>query len=425
LNPRTISFLIKPSRPDYRIAVEQAYQARRLYNGLNSVARIVHARYKQALTSAEDQHVDERLLDVFGARDWANANPYLGNKLVFETLRKRIEKEQGIVLPQKIAQHVGRELAEAWASFYALRKQGIYSNPPGFKKKYGTVRFTSQAVSTKRKGWIKPSGWEQGVKLPVHVRQVQAARLVHSHGNVFKLEVIYLAPEVSAVPGSHVAAIDFGLNNLITLVTTDSERPKIVTGREIKSINLFYNKRGAKLQARLKKGGEVRSQKLNTLWARRNRKVNHILHSVSSQVISYLVSAGVGTLVIGWNNGFKDQINMGRKNNQKFVQIPHARLRDMLTYKAEQAGIKVLIQEESYTSKASFIDGDAIPVYPITGGKPSFSGRRTTRGNYKSANGIIIHADVNGAWNIMRKSNPTIGWSTGVIVTPERLVVKH
>jgi putative transposase len=421
---RVISFLIKPNHPDYGIAREQVSQSRRLFNGLNSIARIVHARNKLKLTTAEEQPVDERLLTVFGAHDWADNKPYLGNRTTFESLRKRVELTQGIVLPQKVAQHVGRELSEAWASFYALRRQGLYSSPPSYRQKYGTVRYTNQAVSTKRQGWVKPTGWSTGIQTPPQVTNVQAARLTHSHGSVFKLEIIYLAPEPLIATGDTTASIDFGLNNLITLVTDDGSRPKIVTGKELKSVNQFYNKRSAKLQQALKRGGETKSNKVTTLWARRTRKVNHILHSVSSQVISYLVSTGTGTLVIGWNNGFKDKINIGRKNNQQFVNIPHARLRDMLTYKAELAGLNVIIQEESYTSKASFIDNDPIPVYP-TAGKPVFSGKRVSRGNYKSKNGIMIHADVNGAWNIMRKSNPTTSWSNGIIVTPERLVVKH
>ncbi len=419
-----ISFLIKPSHPDYPILREQAIQSRQLFNGLNSVARVVHTRNKVKLTTIEEQPVDERLLDVFNARDWVDKRPYLGNRLVFESLRKRVETTQGIVLPQKVAQHVGRELAEAWASFYALRKQGIFSNPPGYKQTYGTVRYTKQALSTARKGWVKPSGWNTGVKLPAHVKGTagQAARLVHSHGNVFKLEIIYFPQLAKQTTGAHIAGVDFGLDNLITLVATDGSRPKIVTGRELKSINQFYNKKSAKLQTLLKQGGENSSNKLSTLWARRNRKINHVLHSVSSQVTSYLVNTGVRTLVIGWNNGFKDSINIGRKNNQQFVQIPHARLRDMLTYKAEQAGINVIIQEESYTSKASFIDKDTIPVYNKEKvEKPVFSGKRIKRGIYKSKDGTLIHADVNGAWNIMRKSNPTISWSNGIIVMPERL----
>lgn len=424
MSQKTISFLIHPSHPDYKIAREQAIQARRLYNGLNSIARVVHALNKIKYTQVEEQPVDTRLVKLFGAEDWVETKPYLGNRLVFETLRKKVEQTQSIVLPQKVAQHVGRELAEAWSSFYGLRKKGLFSNPPSFKQKYGTVRFTKQAVSVKRVGWVKPSGWTVGIQLPTHTITVQAARLIHSHGGVFKLEIVYEdTKHYPQTQGTETAGIDFGLNNLITLVTTGGERPKIITGRELKSINRFYNKRSAQMKQNLHKGGEKTSKQYQTLWARRNRKVNHILHSVSTQVISYLVGTGVKTLIIGWNNGFKDKINIGRKNNQHFVQIPHARLRDMLTYKAQQAGIEVIIQEESYTSKASFIDNDVIPVYE-KGTIHSFTGKRIRRGMYKSENSTLIHADVNGAWNIMRKSNPTISWSRGIIVMPERLKIR-
>ena len=423
---RTISFLIKATHPDYQIVVSQAVQSKKLYNGLNSVARVVHAKNAVKVTSQETEPVDERLLGIFNAYSWVNAKPFLGGATVYETLRKQVEQVQEIRLPQKIAQHVGRELAEAWSSFYQLRKKGLYSHPPGYKRKYGTVRYTKQALSLVKPGWVKPTGWSVGVQLPSYIlsTQVQAGRIVHSHAGTFKLEIIYNIPDDLVVgQEGYVAGIDFGLNNLITLVTTKpGERPKIVTGRELKSINHFYNKKTSQLKARLAKGGEKTSNEYQTLWGKRNRKINHILHSVSSQVIEYLVDTGVKELIIGWNIGFKDQINLGRKNNQQFTQIPHGKLKNLLSYKAQHVGIKVTIQEESYTSKANFINNDPLPIWPE---KPTqaFTGKRTSRGVYKTNQNQVIHADVNGAWNIVRKSKPTICWFRGIIVMPERLNV--
>ena len=124
-------------------------------------------------------------------------------------------------------------------------------------------------------------------------------------------------------------------------------------------------------------------------------------------IIELLVSEGIGTLVIGKNLLWKQEIELGRVNNQHFVQIPHARLIEMLTYKAELAGITVKLQEESYTSKASFLDLDPLPVYdPKREDKPTFSGKRETRGLYRAKSGRRIQADVNGAYNIGRKAFP-------------------
>ncbi len=149
--------------------------------------------------------------------------------------------------------------------------------------------------------------------------------------------------------------------------------------------------------------------------------------------IDLLVAEGIGTLVIGKNVGWKNEANMGKKNNQKFVQIPHARLIDMLCYKAKLVGIQVILQEESYTSKASFLDLDPIPVHGKVKDEPRFSGKRIKRGVYRSGMGRKINADINGSYNIMRKALPNAILRNGIgdantdfpplVVHPERIVV--
>lgn len=429
MNQRTTKIYIKPTHPDWSRVAKDCVSARRLYNGLLCLARIVHARYSGTPSTVfeEGTRVDERLLDVYSAREWADDNPSLAGSYSYEKIRKNVALVQGIILPQKIAQRVGTKLAKNFASFYALRKEGLYSNPPKYKRQYGLVEYTVQALSFKKnKGHVVPSGWQTGVKLPSHIGRVQAARLYHSHGKVFVLEIIHEVDEARPVVGGFEASIDLGVNNLIALVTTKpGERPKVINGRALKSINQYYNKASALLRSRLKKAGHDHSTRLDTLWAKRSRKINHHLHAVSSQVIKYLENTGVGVLVIGWNVGFKQSAKMGKKNNQNFVMIPHARLRDMLSYKAQSRGIRVVIQEESYTSKASFMNHDEIPTYGSVRGKPPiFTGKRTSRGNYKNNNNTLIHADINAAWNILRKSNPTTRWSSGIIVMPERLKIK-
>lgn len=422
---RTIQILIQPSHPDWDRAREQSSSVRRLYNGLNSIARIQHSLTQLKVTSEEEKPVDLRLVEIYQAQEWLDKNHSLAGSYSYEGLRKLVAHQQDITLPQKIAQRVGIQLAKNWRSFYALRKDGIYSNPPGYKRQYGVVEYTKQALSIRKPGYVIPSGWVSGVEIPAHITQVQAVRLKHSHHKTFTLEIVYKVSDPVQKSEGYSASIDFGLNNLITLITTKpGERPKVVSGRGLKSVNQFYNKRSSQLKQRLVKGGETRSHRLDTLWAKRNRKVKHYLHSVSSQVIQYLVNTGVTELVVGWNNGFKDKIKLGKRTNQNFVTLPHAQLRNMLTYKAIQAGLKVVIQEESYTSKSSFKHADPLPVFE-KGVKHSFSGKRVSRGLYKNKDNTTIHADVNGAWNILRKSKPTTRWSNGVIVTPERLIITY
>ena len=157
---------------------------------------------------------------------------------------------------------------------------------------------------------------------------------------------------------------------------------------------------------------------------KRNFKVDDYLHKASRLIIKTLVAKGIGTLVIGQNLFWKLRCNLGKVNNQNFVNIPHARLISMLTYKAQLVGIKVILTEESYTSAASFLDGDKLPVYePNNYQKYKFSGRRIRRGLYKSKEGKLVNADVNASYNILRKAIPN-AFSDGieaVVVQPVRL----
>ncbi|GCE23575.1 hypothetical protein KDK_73750 [Dictyobacter kobayashii] len=148
------------------------------------------------------------------------------------------------------------------------------------------------------------------------------------------------------------------------------------------------------------------SRQLDRRTTKRNRRVEHYLHTASRRIIDLLVEESIGTLVIGKNPLWKQEVSMGKRNNQSFVQIPHARFIDQLTYKAKLVGIRVILAEESYTSKASFLDRDPIPTYRADQTNPAvFSGKRIARSWYRAKDGQVIHADVNGSYNILRKSS--------------------
>jgi len=197
-----------------------------------------------------------------------------------------------------------------------------------------------------------------------------------------------------------VAGIDIGLNNLVALTSSKpSFQPLIINGRPLKSINQFYNKRKAELQSQLE-GNRKTSKRITKLSNKRNRKVKHYLHNASRQIIDRLVDEGIGILVIGKNKNWKQEINIGRQNNQNFVSISHAHFANMLSYKAKLAGIKVITTEESYSSKCSFLD-----LEPI-GKHEEYAGKRIKRGLFRANDGTLINADVNGSGNIIRKVVP-------------------
>ena len=214
-------------------------------------------------------------------------------------------------------------------------------------------------------------------------------RIVPKKSGCYIVEVVYTEVEVQEeVNHSLVAAIDIGVNNLVAL--TSNKRgfvPRLVNGRPIKSVNQYYNKRVSKMQKSMSSNHHT-SRKIERVAAKRTRRIDHYMHTASRRIIDLLVAEGIGTLVIGKNAGWKQECKMSRKNNQHFVQLPHARFIDMLTYKAKLVGIEVLVQEESYTSRASFLDLDPIPVYgEKDADKVKFNGRRITRGMYKSKSG--------------------------------------
>jgi len=337
-------------------------------------------------------------------------------------------------LPAKVAQWVLRILEKNWQSFFeALAAwqedpSKFLGRPrlPGYKDKQkgrNLLVYTVQALSAPalRRGVIVPS--MLGIIVKTQQHNVQQVRIISRIG-YYVVEVIYeREPFQAAVNPALHAGVDIGLNNLATL-TSDKPGfiPRIVNGRPVKSINQFYNKLRAELQSRLGMVGT--SRRLERITAKRTRRIDHYLHTASRRIIDLLVAEGIGMLCIGKNPLWNQEAHLGRRGNQNFVCIPHARFIEMLSYKAVLVGIQVLVTEESYTSKASFLDVDPLPVYG-SAAATTFSGRRVKRGLYRAADGTPIHADVNGAYNIIRKVAPEAfaQGGRGCVVHPMRLAV--
>jgi putative transposase len=360
------------------------------------------------------------------------AGIYLNFAEVFHRLK---DHEAYCALPRKVSNDVLRQLDRDWRGFFAAL-QAWKADPsqflgrpklPGYKDKQAgrnLLIYDVQALSAPglRRGEVIPSQLEITVATKQTI--VKQVRIVARKG-YYVVEVVYERQPVPAAvnPALHAGG-DIGLNNLATIASDKAGFvPRIVNGRPVKSINQFYNKRKAELQRKL--GHPGTTAHLERLTAHRTRQIDHYLHSASRHIIDLLVAEGIGTLVIGKNPLWKQEANMGRRNNQNFVSVPHARFIDMLSYKAELVGIRVVVTEESYTSKASFLDSDPLPVYG-EGNVPVFSGTRVKRGLYQAASGRCLNADVNGAYNILRKVLPdALGKGiAGTAVCPVRLAVR-
>ncbi|MEG4630870.1 transposase [Microcoleus sp. AR_TQ3_B6] len=340
-------------------------------------------------------------------------------------------------LPAKVSQQVLMILDKNWKSFfeavkaYKTQPTKFTASPklPKYKDKIkgrNILVYTIQAVSSKqlKKGIIKLSGTEISIKTKVKPERVCQVRLVPKCDS-YVIEVIYNEPEstLDENPKNFVASIDLGLNNLVALTSNQPGfTPLLINGRPLKSINQFYNKRKAQLQSQLKRGRKT-SSRIQRLTRCRNQKVDNYLHHTSRKIVDLLVAKQIETLVIGKNVQWKNESNLGKQTNQNFVNVPHARLIEMLEYKAQLVGVKVLQQEESYTSQSSFLNLDPIPVYGQTGNDVIFSGKRIKRGLYKTSVGQLINSDVNGAYNILRKAIPN-AFSNGIgscVVQPRRV----
>jgi putative transposase len=340
-------------------------------------------------------------------------------------------------LPAKVSQQILMILDKNWKSFFeAIKAYKIdptkFTGRPKLPKYKDKVKgrnilvYTIQSISTKqlKKGMIKLSGTSILIKTKVKPEQLCQVRLV-SKCDSYVIEVIYNEPESTLDDNKFVvASIDLGLNNLVALTSNQPGfTPLLINGRPLKSINQFYNKRKAQLQSQLK-GCRKTSSRIQRLTRCRHQKVDNYLHHTSRQIINLLASRKIGILVIGKNAQWKNEIDLGKKTNQNFVSIPHARLIEMLKYKAELMGIKVMEQEESYTSKSNFLNLDPIPVYGNIGTQDvTFSGKRIKRGLYKTSSGRLINADVNAAYNILRKAIPN-AFSNGIgscVVQPRRV----
>lgn len=220
----------------------------------------------------------------------------------------------------------------------------------------------------------------------------------------YTIEVVYTIVDTEPLKSNRTyASIDLGVSNLATITYSDGKQPKIINGKPLKSINQYYNKKFAYYKSKLEKVNKKKSShRVKRLTNKRNNKINAYLHKASKYIVSDIQSKGIRTLVIGRNTEWKNGCSMGKANNQNFIQIPHSRFIDMLSYKCEKVGITVKFQEESYTSKCSFLDMEEICKHE------AYCGKRIKRGLYISKDAIKINADVNGSYNILRKAIPSV-----------------
>ena len=310
-------------------------------------------------------------------------------------------------LPANTSQETLKLVNQNYSSFFKSLQKGIKSaRIPGYLDKtkgrqivvYNHMTLPSNLLE---KGIVKLP--KSNIQFRTKQKNIRQIRIVPKN-NYIVLEVIYEASIKELLKDNkRYMSIDLGIDNLASC-SSNVSKSFIINGKPVKSINQYYNKKKADLQSELElKNKKKSSKQIQNLTLKRNNKIKDYFHKASRYIVNQLVNQSINTLIIGKNDGWKQETNIGNVNNQNFTQIPHQMFINQLKYKCQLKGINVVEQEESYTSKVSFFDNDFIPVYSQNDELFKSSGKRIKRGLYKTSESLLVNADINGSLNIMRK----------------------
>ena len=339
-----------------------------------------------------------------------------------EKLCKKEKLPEYMNLPRKVSQQILKILNQNWSSFFGLLKlvknkqyESKKVKLPKYVRKNGLflLIYTNQAISKRllKNGIIKLSG--TNIEFKTDKKNIRQVRIIPKYGR-FVIELVYEIPDVKIKENNNkYAGMDIGIDNLAT-VGFNFGKGFIINGKPLKSINQYFNKMVAEEKSLLPKGVYT-NKKLERLYFKRDNKIKDYLHKASRYIINQLVSKNVNILIIGHNKNWKQEINIGKRNNQNFISIPFNKLIHMLTYKAQLEGIRVIETEESYTSKCSFLDDEKI------GKHENYKGKRIKRGLFRTSLGKLINADLNGALNILKKVVGEFQYPIEVCSTPLKL----
>ena len=350
------------------------------------------------------------------------------------------------LLNSNMAQQVLKEVDGSFKSFFSLIKlaeKGKYNfkdiKLPNYLDKkgfttliIGFVRLNENKLTIPYSNLFSKEHKKIEINIPPILvdKKIKEIRIIPKlNARFFEIQYTYEVKEIQReLNKNNALAIDLGINNLTTCVTNNG-KSFIIDGRKLKSINQYYNKINAKLQSIKDKQGITRKTTLRQkkLARKRNNRVNDYMNKTARKIINYCLNNDIGNIVLGYNNDFQRNSNVGSINNQNFVNIPYSKLRDKLEYLSKLYGIEFKLQEESYTSIASFFDRDEILIYNKDNSQEYiFSGKRIKRGLYKTKKGYLLNADCNGALNILRKSKVVsleALYHRGELNTPKRIRV--
>ena len=406
---RTVKFYIKKSHTDYKYIKTQLIESKEIYNFANYILRQLYFknsnRHRYSLEFINEY---PSLKDLF--LKYKEENKQFSS--LFYKIICEFSKLRQYSINLKIVQNIVDKLKNDWTSYWKLlkmKKNKTYDkkiNIPRYKKKYNLVEYNNQVISKKKLklGYIGTDKMKQGIKIANRHKDLDCKCFrIYNKNDKILCELIYEKEMIEVEKNNRVASIDIGLENLFTIAFNYNKKGISIKGTKLKVINQYFNKIKASLQSMLPNKQYV-SKFINQLLYKRTEQLRNYIGYYTNKLIEILRTERISKLVVGYNKEWKQEINIGSKNNQNFVSIPFRKILDILRYKLEDNGIEYKEQEESYTSKASYLDNDDIPIYKEETEEIKFSGRRIKRGIYKSKQGKIINADLNGALNILKKS---------------------
>ena len=406
--------------------------------------QVKHLSKEEYKSIKELCHIAKNLTNqaIYNVRQYYfNEGEYLNYEKNYALLKS---SENYKLLNSNMAQQILKEVDGSFKSFFGLielAKKGNYSfkdcRLPRYLPKDGYTTLIIGFVRVNGNKLLLPFSnnyrkTHQAIEItipPILVdKKIKEIRIKpKANARFFEIQYIY---EVECMQRNlnknNALALDLGINNLVTAVSSEGHS-FIIDGKKLKSINQWYNKRNARLQSIKDKQtyGKQRTNRQKAITRDRNNKVNDYMNKAARKVIDYCITNNIGTLVVGYNETFQRNSNIGTQNNQNFVNIPFGQLRSKLEYLCELNSITFVKQEESYTSKASFWDKDEMPIYNVDNSKENlFRGKRIKRGLYQSKEGITLNADINGALNILRKSKVVsleALYNRGEVDTPIRI----
>ena len=400
------------------------------YNILRELCRISKNLKNQAIYNVKQYYLQEK------------------QYLRYETNYYELKNSKNYkLLNSNMAQQILKDVDSMFKSFFALiklAKQGKYNfkhiHLPKYFPKNGYSNLIISQIRIKNDNILTipfSNTFKKKHETKIHIKvpkilkdkKIKEIQIIPKfNARFFEIQYTYEVQEENiSLNKKNALAVDLGVNNLCTCVT-NTGKSFIVDGRKLKSINQFFNKKNANLQS-IKDKQNIKEQTKQQYLISRKRKnrVDDYINKTCKYIINYCLSNDIGDLVIGYNQSFQNKTNLGKKNNQIFTQLPFGKIREKLEYLCKRYNINYILQEESYTSKASFFDNDDLPIYNADNPQTyKFSGKRIKRGLYQTKNNYLLNADCNGALNILRKSKVvdlTILYNRGELDTPKRIRV--